>query len=250
MNCIGQTTFPSQSLKIGLDALNFYYKEPGVMDEKGWIPGESITATKYNAQNLMAEFSGSIYYGITEYNGAYSDGTPLTADSDNLYLNLKAVIGQGVMMNDIGLTPYIGIGMRYWHNDIKASGGYNRYITQYYLPLGVHITSGSSSWRTGGTLEGSVLLGGKVRTQLSDVSPLYGDADNNQKFGYGGSLRLSAFVENHQGNYTLGIEPYVEYWHFANSQPDHVNYGNLYSIHVLEPNNDFYLSGISLYVKF
>lgn len=82
------------------------------MTEKGWIPGADLTVTHYDNNLLMGQLRGSFYYGTTTYDGSYNDGTPLVCDTDNFYTNLKAVIGQGYLVNNIALTPYVGMRLR------------------------------------------------------------------------------------------------------------------------------------------
>ncbi|HAS90423.1 MAG TPA: hypothetical protein DCS48_14160 [Desulfovibrio sp.] len=239
--------FPTNEFKLGYVGMYMYYDEPDVMHEKGFLNGGFGAWTGYFTDyNIMlnAEFEGLA--GSLRYSGKYSDGTPLRCDTDDYFISVRATIGLGYDLGHTGITPYTGIGARYWNDDIKATGGYERQIKQLYLPLGVNIvTHLDDGWSIGGTLEGDLLLGGTVKSKLSQVGSAYQDVNNKQEFASGGGGRISAFLEYYFDDYALGMEPYFRYWCIAESGKDTVNSGTY-----VEPENKFYMSGIRLYVKF
>ncbi|WP_421901330.1 hypothetical protein [Maridesulfovibrio sp.] len=239
--------FPTSEFKLGYQGMYMYYDEPNVMHEKGFLNGGFGSWTGYFTDyNIMlnAELEGLA--GSLRYSGKYSDGTPLKCDTDDYFISGRATIGMGIDYGHTGVTPYLGIAARYWNDDIKATGGYERQIKQLYLPVGVNIvTRLDEGWSIGGTLEGDLLLGGKVKSKLSDVGPAYEDVNNTQEFASGGGGRVSAFLEYDFDDYALGMEPYFRYWHIEDSKKDTVSTGTY-----MEPKNKFYMSGLRLYVKF
>ncbi|WP_319760682.1 hypothetical protein [Maridesulfovibrio sp.] len=239
--------FPSSEFKLGYEGMYMYYDEPNMMHEKGILNGGFASWTGYFSQyNIMlnAELEGLA--GSLSYNGKYSDGTPLKCDTDDYFISGRATVGKGFDFGRTGITPYIGIGARYWNDDIKTTGGYERQITQLYMPVGVNlVTKLNEGWSIGGTLEGSLLLGGKVKSKLSDVGSNYEDVNNTQEFASGGGARVSAFLEYDFDAYALGMEPYFRYWNIEDSEKDTVSTGTY-----MEPKNKFYMSGLRLYVKF
>lgn len=239
--------FPTSEFKLGYEGMYMYYDEPDVMHESGILNGGFGSWTGYFTDyNIMlnAEFEGLA--GSLRYNGKYSDGTSLECNTDDYFLSGHATLGMGFEFDRIGVTPYIGIGARYWNDDIKTTGGYERQIKQLYLPIGVNlVTRLDDGWSIGGTLEGNLLLSGKVESKLSDIGPNYEDVKNTQEFASGGGGRISAFLEYDFNDYALGMEPYFRYWHIKESESDTVNSGTY-----VEPKNKFYMSGLRLYVKF
>ncbi|WP_432735700.1 hypothetical protein [Maridesulfovibrio sp. FT414] len=243
--------FPASEFKVGYQGMYMYYDEPDVMHEKGVLNGGFGSWTGYFTEyNIMtsAELEGVL--GSMRYDGQYSDGTKLKCDTDDYFISGRALVGMGFDYGKTGVTPYIGIGMRHWYDKIKATGGYERYINQYYMPIGVNvITHMDDGWSIGGTLEGDLLLTGNVKSKLSQVGSSYEDANNDQKFASGRGMRISAFIERDFDGYALGLEPYFRYWNFDKSKTDNVRYGGS-NADVVEPKNRFYMSGVRLYVKF
>lgn len=239
--------FPASEFKLGYEGMYMYYDEPDVMHEKGFLNGGFAAWTGYFTEyNLMlnAEFEGLA--GSMRYDGKRSDGTPLECDTDDYFISGRATVGMGFDFEETGVTPYIGIAARYWNDDIKTTGGYERQIKQVYLPVGVNlVTRLDDGWSIGGTLEGDLLLGGEVKSMLSDVGPTYDDVNNTQEFASGAGGRISAFLEHNFENYSLGMEPYFRYWHIEDSETDTISAGTY-----KEPKNKFYMSGVRLYVKF
>lgn len=243
--------FPTSEFKLGYEGMYMYYDEPDVMHEKGIMNGGFGAWTGYFTDySLMvnAEIEGVM--GSLKYDGQYSDGTKLKCDNDDYFISGRATIGMGFDNGQTGITPYIGIGTRYWYDKIKATGGYEREIKQLYMPVGLNIISHmDDGWSIGGTLEGDLLLGGKVKSKLSQAVSSYDDASNTQEFAKGGGGRISAFVEYDLDDYSLGFEPYFRYWQFAKSETDTISTGSGTAT-VVEPKNKFYMSGIRLYIKF
>lgn len=243
--------FPASEFKLGYEGMYMYYDEPDVMHEKGAMLGGFGSWTGYFTKHLlMVNVEAEGVAGPLRYEGGYSDGTALKCDTDDYFVSACATFGMGFEFGGIGVTPYMGIAGRYWYDKIKATGGYERRIKQYYLPVGVKIISRKGDkWSMGGTLEGDLLLDGQVKSKLSQVGSDYGDAKNDQEFmkGFGG--RVSVFMEYDCGTYALGMEPYFRYWQFDDSEKDLILYDGS-NHNVIEPENKFYMSGIRMYVTF
>lgn len=243
--------FPVSEFKLGYEGMYMYYDEPDVMHEKGFLNGGFGSWTGYFTEyRIMANAEIEGLAGSLRYHGQYSDGTALECDTDDYFISGRATIGKGFGDGKTGFTPYVGIGVRRWYDKIKATGGYERFITQYYLPVGINMISNmDDGWSIGGTLEGDLLLSGTVESKLSQVGSSYSNAENTQELGTGGGGRISAFLEKDLDGYALGLEPYFRYWYFEESEKDTVRYGGS-NAQVVEPENKFYMSGIRLYVKF
>lgn len=249
--CGDKALFPANEFKLGYEGLYMYYDEPNIMHEKGYLNGGFGSWTGYFTEHsLMIKVEAEAVGGSMRYDGKYSDGTKLDCNTDDFLATARATIGLGIDYGNVGVTPYLGIGGRYWYDKIKAPGGYERRIKQLYLPIGFNIISRlDDKWSLGGTLEGDLFLGGQVESELSQVGSSYEDASNTQNFMEGGGARISAFVEYDFESCALGFEPYFRYWQFEDSKSDTIRYGGSYA-KVIEPENKFFMSGIRLYVRF
>ncbi|WP_319780094.1 hypothetical protein [Maridesulfovibrio sp.] len=238
--------FPSSEFKLGYEGMYMDYDEPA-MNEKGILNGGFGSWTGYFSEyNIMVNAELEGLAGSLRYDGQYGDGTPVKCDNDDYFISGRATIGMGFDYGRTGITPYLGLAARYWNDDIKATGGYERQIKQVYMPIGVNlITRLDKGWSIGGTLEGDLLLGGNVKSKLSAVGSNYDDVNNTQEFASGGGGRISAFLEYDLEGYSLGMEPYFRYWYFKESESDTIRSGTY-----VEPENKFYMSGVRLYLKF
>ncbi len=250
-HCDQKQLFPTSEFKLGYEGMYMYYDEPNVMHEKGILNGGFGSWTSYFTKyNIMVNIEAEGVAGSLNYTGQYSDGTSLKCDTDDYFISTRANIGKGFDLGNIGLTPYTGIGGRYWNDKIKTSGGYEREITQLYMPLGLNVIAKmDDNWSIGGTFEGDLFLGGEVKSKLSQAGTEYSDAKNTQEFMNGGGGRVSMFMEYGFNSYSVGIEPYFRYWQFAKSETDSVRYGGSMA-NVVEPKNKFYMSGLRVYLKF
>ena len=250
-HCDQKQLFPASEFKLGYEGMYMYYDEPNLMHEKGILNGGFGSWTGYFTKyNIMTSLEAEGVAGSLKYTGHYSDGTSLKCDTDDYFISARATIGKGFDFGNIGLTPYTGIGGRYWNDKIKTSGGYEREITQLYMPLGLNVIAKmDDNWSVGGTFEGDLFLGGEVKSKLSQAGAGYSDAKNTQEFMNGGGGRVSMFMEYDFNSYSVGIEPYFRYWQFAKSKADNVLYGGSMG-NVVEPKNKFYMSGLRVYLKF
>lgn len=248
--CLENALFAPSAFKIGYQGMQMYYDEPGLMEEKGMLHGGVLSWTGYSGKRLfMVGGELELLKGGMDYDGQYSDGTKLTCNTDDRYLDLRFLAGKGMGFGSWALTAYAGLAGRYWFDRIKAVGGYEREIKQAYLPLGIRIRHLSGRWSLGGSLEGNLLIYGRVESALSQVGPQYGDADNIQEFMSGLGGRISAFAEYRVGGYILGLEPYYRYWQVRESKIDTIPYGGRRA-EVVEPENRSHMTGIRFYIRF
>lgn len=250
-SCEEKPLFPTNEFKLGYQGMYMYYDEPDIMHEKGIMNGGFGSWTGYFTEHLiMVNVEAEGVVGSLKYDGQRSDGSKLKCDTDDYFISARATVGKGFDFGDIGLTPYTGIGGRYWYDKIKTTGGYEREIKQLYVPVGVNIIAKmDDDWSVGGTLEGDLFLGGEVKSKLSQAGSGYSDAKNTQEFMKGGGGRVSMFMEYDLDSYSVGVEPYFRYWQFAKSKSDTVQYGGSMA-EVVEPKNKFYMSGLRVYLKF
>jgi hypothetical protein len=207
-------------LELGYQLIHFYYDEP-VMDEEGYLHGIFAGYVHHFDIGLMLAFEGEFFAGGLDYDGQYQDGTPVTSDTDDYLFQFRGLAGWDFMLGSWTLTPYTGLGWRYWNNDIEVTGGYEREIRYLYLPIGLEAAiSPAEHWILRFRGEYDLFLGGQVDANLSDVGPGYEDATLDQDFAEGYGLRASAYAGYAFERVTLGIEPFIRYWDIEKSGTD------------------------------
>jgi hypothetical protein len=170
----------------------------------------------------MFGLEGELDFGTTEYDGSTQGGIPLEEDSDDVIFDLRAVGGYDVEFADQwALTPFLGLGYRYWYNDVEGPGGYTREVSYLYLPAGFRIAARlGGAWTLRLVAEGDLLLAGQVDSELSDVDPGFNDTTNETDFGDGWGARVRLQLRN--GHFL--VEPYFAYWDVDRSDYDTLTY--------------------------
>ncbi|MGD8549303.1 MAG: autotransporter outer membrane beta-barrel domain-containing protein [Desulfobacterales bacterium] len=245
---IGENTF-----QFGFDIRYLDYEEDGLIEEDGLMYGIAGSYIYHGNNKLMFETSFSLVFGEIDYDGQTQSGTPLKADTDDWIFEWRGLIGKDYRFKSSSIiTPFMGIGYRYWNDDIDASGGYEREIQYWYLPVGVKTISPlNGNWTWGISLEYDLFLGGKVQSHLSDVQPVYNDPENDQDFGDGYGLALSLkFNRNLSNSYGFSIEPYIRYWDIDESDTSTLTSYGIPIAYVVEPDNETIAYGLRLNITF
>ena len=145
-------------------------------------------------------------FGSLDYDGQYQDGTPITRETDDYLYAMRGVLGKDFLVNDYAVTPFIGLGYRYWNDTIRGAGGYEREISQWYAPLGVEVARVAGDWRVAVRGEYDLFLGGTVKSHLDQAVAGLNTVTNNQDFGKGYGLRASLSAERSMdGGWTPGV---------------------------------------------
>jgi len=248
-----KSIIPENTFQIGFDVRYFDYEEPGLMEESGWMYGIVGSYIYHGNNKLMFETSLSYVFGELDYDGQFQDGTPRTSDTDDWLFEWRGLIGPDYRLKDSSIvTPFLGIGYRFWNDEIKGSGGYEREIQYLYLPIGVKTISPIDiNWTWGLSAEYDLFLSGKVKSHLSDVFPGLNDPENDQNFGDGYGVKFSLqFNRKLSNNYGVSIEPYISYWDIDASDLSVVT---LYGIPIgygVEPENETTEYGLRLNFTF
>jgi tetratricopeptide (TPR) repeat protein len=126
--------------EIALSYSHYDYKEdltpPLKSTETGWVPqvrlGYSYVADDRFYFRAFGE--ASVADDDTDYDGSTMGGVPLKDTTRNDFARLEVNAGYTYRENlSFSITPYVGLGYRYWKRDI----GYNETYSWWYLPLGV-----------------------------------------------------------------------------------------------------------------
>jgi len=240
------------ALEIGYEFTYFYYKESVVfgpdMQESGMLHGPRAMGT-YLPGKLMLR--GEVHYWTGElgYDGHLQNGSPLRTDTEDDLYDVRGLIGLDLRSDSSteAAILFTGIGYRYWNDTIGSPYGYEREIAQLYMPLiGMDMsrrTESKGAWGVRGELD--ILLHGTVASHLSDVSPAYDDAENEQKVGTGFGMRFSFYYRFPIGQSTsISLEPFLGWWHVAQSEEsEEVRLGSKTGT-VNEPENDTLTAGV------
>lgn len=244
--------FPHNVWELAYQVEHVEYEESGLMEEIGWLQG---VAGKYEtrlAERAMLQLQAEAVTGGMDYDGHYSDGSPATTDTDDFIFEARALAGWDFQLHpQVGLTPYAGLGWRYWNDMIRGTGGYEREIVYWYLPLGVQATalSGDGLWRLGARAEYDHLLWGQATSHLGDAVAGWDTVENDQHSGWG--LRASISAERSLGaDWSLVVEPFFSYWDIAKSDEADLTSGGRIIGRAWEPANTTTTWGLRLGAKY
>jgi hypothetical protein len=238
--------------ELGYEYMYFHYKEPGLMKETGSMNGLFGRYTHHFPRGMMVRVEVEALFGNLRYDGQYSDGTPLTTDNDDWLAGGRLLAGKDFLLDREerwALTPYIGIAARYWYDDIKASGGYEREITQLYSPIGLELNNAlSENWRWGARAEYDLFWAGWVKSHMGQVSG-YEDFTNTQDAFSGQGAEAAVFLKYRLETVSLLLEPYYRYWWVGESNSETINTPAGRQDFV-EPENNTHMAGVRLGVAF
>lgn len=205
--------------------------------------------------HLMAGIDFEVLGGSLNYTGSTWGGTSLEEDSDDFLIETRGLIGYDYSMDNTKIiTPFTGIGYRYWNNNIDGFGGYEREVQYLYAPIGIKtVGSLGNNWKGGSTTEFDLFLGGKVKSHLSDVNSKYNDPEVKQDTFNGYGFRVSIYFtrEFKDRGYSLSFKPYMRYWDINESDKEPlIENGKLTGNYVVEPENTTLSYGLRLSLSF
>ena len=207
------------TLEISPEALWFFYEEPSLsVDWTGPLYGIRGAYTDWDASNrIMGRAELSYAIGRVDYDGFLSNGTPHATSGTDWVFEGRGLLGYQLPLGTTVLTPFSGIGYRYWFDNLESANAYRRRIRYLYSPIGLESRHPmGTNWHVGMRAEYDLFWGGWVRSHLSDVNVLFGDVDNQQDSGYG--ARASVYFEKTSGkNRSYVIEPFIRYWDIEES---------------------------------
>jgi hypothetical protein len=201
---------------LGVEGFYDRYREPdyGVHEDAGY---GSITGNfTHDIGNAFVGIDGRVSYGRDSYSS--QDGTISDVPQWEYDFRLRG----GDSFNGMGGTfsPYLGLGLRYFEDEGKGTFttlgyyGYDRRITQLYLPVGVtysYLTAGN--WTLAPNIEIDPLLWGNVNSRLqNDGGP---NENNTQHGGFG--IRGEFMVGRDEGGYAWQFGPFFRYWDIPDS---------------------------------
>lgn len=240
---------PKHDLALNYSLFSFYYEEP-VMDLTGYLTGPAVSYTHHTDSNIMLHIGAEFLMGETDYDGQYTDGTSLSTDTDDYLWNLRLLAGYDFKVDDsFAVTPYLGLGLRYWNDVIKGTGGYEREISYFYFPLGLETAKVfAETWKWSTRAEYDLFGGGHVKSHLGDAVAGCNTTENEQDQGWG--MRLSTSLLKQFEKVAVSLEASYRYWSVEESDKDDLTYYGTKIGYVSEPRNDTQMLGLTLAVHF
>lgn len=117
----------------------FFYEEPSIdVETKGILQGIRVTRNP-SLDPVLACFEGSFGGGHSDYDGSLSDGTPHTETDTDYIFELRGLIGPDMFFKETVLTPFFGLGYRFWYNNGESQFAYERRIQYLYSPIGLTV---------------------------------------------------------------------------------------------------------------
>lgn len=230
--------------------LSLDYEEPGVMEESGTLVGVKLKAS-YGTRQMFGEFSGEVYNGELEYDGALFDGTPVSGPTRDSIYRTEMILGTKGFEGQMEMRPYLGFGWRQWRNDLRdARGGYRRKITYWYFPLGIILRPSNENFEL--RFQRNIWKTGRTVSYLNDQlgcggSPPGLPVRHNQNSGQGNNFLMTYFFEN---GYTLDFS--YRSWKVdrSNVQPVDMDCDGIRESNLVEPANQFRAYSLGLGVQF
>ncbi len=226
---------------VGLSLSDYNYEEPGYMNLKAATVGIEYTGTytfetEWPERGMPWFIHGELRYA----NGAADYRSPISGsinDTINRYTEGRLLLGKDFAFSNFVLAPYVGVGLRHLHNDLRRHPrGYRRDTSYVSIPVGVtHKTKMPDLYLLSSTVEYIHLLQGLHKARMSDFNATVGDLSMKQKTGHG--FRLSTMARF--GNISFG--PSLSYWKVADSNIDKG---------YVEPMNKTHEIGIKAYYHF
>ncbi|WP_440682832.1 hypothetical protein [Cysteiniphilum halobium] len=192
----------------------YSYREPGLMSIKGPSFGLDGNYQYIDRNKVTLIVDGQLGFVNGKYDGRLLNGQPFQMENDNSYiLGIAPKLGYVFSWQRAGLklTPYIGLGYRYLHNDSSNnSAGYLRISNYFYIPVGADISWHMNKFIIQSRLELDGLIHG---TQYSGID---GGISNQQREGWGANGYI--LLGREQGGWAWLIGPYIKYWKVQTSE--------------------------------
>lgn len=232
------------SLEVGAQGSFYHYHERDLgVTLDGPQGGVQAIATGAIGAQWFLRADGRFTAGSLEYEGSGE------MDSNPNYVGeVRATIGRDFLTRNWGISPYVGIGYRYVHSDVRGvttTGqlGYQRDNHLLFVPIGVQprmqLANGD---RITLTAEYDPVLQGWQESFLSDING-FPDLTNKQTGGYG--LRGDLMYQT--GDWSFG--PFVNYWNINQSETD-CGVGPLVAVCGFEPHNHTVEYGLQFRYRF
>ncbi|MDY6986766.1 MAG: autotransporter outer membrane beta-barrel domain-containing protein [Thermodesulfobacteriota bacterium] len=245
---------PKHTFGIGVGASCFEYAEDAPLG-KVEIDGPMYEVVGDYTYHDHVMLSASVNYSVGDHDyegfvyATHPDGggewSPLKSDHDTEVVEGRGLIGYDYVFRGRYLvTPFLGIGYRYWNDDNEEAFGTEREIAYWYSPIGL-MTQGplSNTWNWGMTLEYDLFWDGDVDSGLRDAPTIHLDS------GYGVRFSLCLMTPLTE-DIDLSFETYITYWDIERAREPIYTVPGVGSVWAVEPENDTTTYGLRMSVRF
>ena len=241
------------TFEISPETYWFFYREPTLNVEwSGVMYGlRASFEPHFQESPIMFRTEGRLSVGGVDYDGFLTSGAPHSDSGTDWFAETRGLLGYDLNVKEgTTLTPFLGIGYRYWFDNLQSANAYQRNVAYLYSPLGVESRSRvGENWTWGIRAEYDFFWRGWVDSHLEDVNPLFSTAQNTQDSGFGarGSLYLSRAAGE---GMAVSIEPYLRYWNIDVSDTTSITYAGALVGSGYEPGNKTVEAGLQVSVLF
>jgi hypothetical protein len=136
-----------QGVTLELTGTQFHYNErftpPFKSSERGWIPGGAVSFRSMQLDGAYFEARGEVSAGHTTYDGSLVNLTtgdvivPFLGTTDNIFARGEVLAGYTVAAParvHLAVTPYFGLGVRYWRRDLAGGANILEVVESYVWP--------------------------------------------------------------------------------------------------------------------
>ncbi len=240
---------------LGLEFFHYKYREPGVMEYKGFLYGANAAYNYTFSDNFFLQPDLRFSYGRLHYK---SNETGSDKSIPSWLFETRFIFGKRFeLASTTELDPYLGFGYRYKtdNSDGKKTTtghlGYRRKSHYLYLPLGVTLHQQiNCDWSFSPTAEFDWFLYGLQQSYLTTPSKTI---NNTQKRGYG--LKGDLMLTKKFAKSSLSFGPFINYWNIRDSKS--VNFVATNGVgeivgrgKIIEPHNKTIEAGIKLIYTF
>ncbi len=238
--------YKKHTFELGPEVSYITYKEPSVLKERGTMYGLVGSYTYRN--RIMLKVEGRVTFGKLDYYAL--GGAPVPENSNRDYMwEVRGLGGYDFsILKSFILTPYLGIGYRYFNDDVLPRP-YERESEYIYSPIGIGFITGlGNGWSIGGAGEYDYFWWGKQISHPIDILPgLINDIESRLKNAYG--LRSSVTLEKRYKKVIFEGGPFIRYWNIKKLEPVSLNYGIPIEPSWISKNNSTEV-GFKLAIKF
>ena len=239
---------------FGLSSMQFNYQEfkpNGVLfnEEHGILPGIKIGITQKLSQGFISA-SLSYYLNEVNYKGETQAGLPFTTRTDEKLIDLLVQWGQRLKTSRyLTYQGYVGLGFHQWQRDIRSTSTVLGLLENYqwwYGLLGLQ-----SIWP----------INDKSRLQMDlrftypihptikiDFQGIFDEQQFNLNGQWGQYFSL-AWQYQYSDTMKIIFEPYLEYWHFAQSATQPLTRHGQIVGSLFEPGSETHNYGLTIYLQ-
>lgn len=242
----------TNEFRIGIEGAQDNYREDTVkLSEHARFYGGTVDYI-HKRNGFMSSVQLRGYYGKDNYKSI--SGT--ISDIPQYEAEVRGIAGLIVPIGNIGgvkaVIPYFGLGMRHFIDNSKGKVtnlgffGYDRRITQFYVPLGAMWSFDKWGFTFSSMAEFDFLFYGRVNSRFKNFDPGAVNLNNTQKDGYG--LRGEFMMGQKYEDFSWQFGPFVRYWGIDDSDVDTV--GGTQAGSYIEPENTRTQVGAAFRVQF